>query len=74
MDSSCILSSGRYEVAYANLTIGILGFSSFLYRKRDDLPASMVAFASWYFANWIAHVVSLVVDQDNAPSNAGSVL
>ena len=62
------------EVAYANLTIGILGFSSFLYRKRDYLLASMVAFASWYFADGIGHVVSLVVDQNNAPSNAGTVL
>ena len=64
----------QYEVAYANLTIGILGFSSFLYRKRDYLLASMVAFASWFFADGIGHVVSLVVDQNNAPSNAGSVL
>ncbi|WP_136975558.1 DUF6790 family protein [Synechococcus sp. GEYO] len=68
------MSSGRYEVAYANLTIGILGFSSFLYGKRDDLLASMVAFARWFFADGIGHVVSLVVDQNNAPSNAGSVL
>ncbi|KZR88963.1 hypothetical protein MITS9508_01786 [Synechococcus sp. MIT S9508] len=64
----------QYEVAYANLTIGILGFSSFLYRKRDYLLASMVAFASWFFADGIGHVASLVVDQNNAPSNAGSVL
>ena len=64
----------QYEVAYANLTIGILGFSSFLYRKRDDLLASMVASASWVFADGIADVVSLVADQNNAPSNAGTVL
>jgi hypothetical protein len=62
------------EVAYANLTIGILGFSSFLYRKRDYLLASMVAYASWYFADGVGHVVSLLVDQNNAPFNSGSVL
>jgi len=61
------------EVAYANLTIGILGFSSFLYRKRDYLLASMVAFSSWYFADGVGHVVSRVVAENKAPSNAGSV-
>ena len=64
----------QYEVAYANLTIGILGFSSFVYRRPDYLLASKVAFASWFFAVGIGHVVSLVVDENNAPSNAGSVL
>ena len=39
----------QFEVAYANLTVSILGFSSF-YRKRDYLLAAMVAFGSWYFA------------------------
>ena len=64
----------QYEVAYADLTIGILGFSSFLSRKRDYLLASMVAFASWFFADGVGYVVSLVVDENNAPFNAGSVL
>ena len=64
----------QFEVAYANLTVSILGFSSFLYRKRDYLLAAMVAFGSWYFADGVGHVVSLVVDNNQAPSNAGSVL
>ena len=64
----------QYEVAYANLMIGILGFSSFLYRKRDYLLASMVAYGSWLFADGVGHVVSLVVDQNKAASNAGAVL
>ena len=34
----------------------------------------MVAFSSWYFADGVGHVVSLVVDNNQAPSNAGSVL
>ena len=41
----------QYEVAYANLTIGILGFSRFLYLKRDYFLVSMVASASWFFAD-----------------------
>ena len=64
----------QFEVAYANLTVSILGFSSFFYRKRDYLLAAMVAFSSWYFADGVGHVVSLVVDNNQAPSNAGSVL
>ena len=64
----------QFEVAYANLTMGILGFSCFFYRKRDYLLAAMVAFSSWYFADGVGHVVSLVVDNNQAPSNAGSVL
>ena len=64
----------QFEVAYANLTVSILGFSSFFYRKRDYLLAAMVAFGSWYFADGVGHVVSLVVDNNQAPSNAGSVL
>jgi hypothetical protein len=36
------------EVAYANLTIGILGLSSFLYRRRDYLLAAMVAYCGWF--------------------------
>ena len=34
----------------------------------------MVAFASWFFADGIGHVASFVVDENNAPFNAGSVL
>ena len=62
------------EVAYANLTIGILGLTSFWYRRRDYLLAAMVAFGSWFFADGVGHVVSLLVDSNKAPSNAGSVL
>ena len=64
----------QLEVAYANLTIGILGLSSFWLRRRDYLLAAMVAYCSWFFADGVGHVVSLVVDANNAPSNAGSVL
>lgn len=67
-------SSFQFEVAYANLTMSVLGFSSFWYRKRDYLVAAMVAFSSWYFADGIGHVVSLVINNNKAPSNAGSVL
>ena len=45
------------EVAYANLTIGILGLTSFWYRHRDYLLAAMVAFGSWFFADGVGHVV-----------------
>ncbi|MCB4394056.1 hypothetical protein FZZ91_02925 [Synechococcus sp. HB1133] len=36
------------EVAYANLTIGILGLTSFWYRRRDYLLAAMVGYSSWF--------------------------
>ena len=36
------------EVPYANLTIGILCFSSVWYRRRDYLLATMVAYGSWF--------------------------
>ena len=62
------------EVAYANLTIGILGLTSFWYRRRDYLLAAMVGYCSWFFADGVGHVVSLLVDSNTAPSNAGSVL
>ena len=62
------------EVAYANLTIGILGLTSFWYRKRDYLLAAMVAYMSWFFADGIGHIVSLVQDSNMAPSNSGSIL
>ncbi|MBC1262275.1 hypothetical protein FQK07_13605 [Synechococcus sp. BSF8S] len=61
-------------MAYANLTIGILGFSSFILRRRDYLLASMVAYGSWFFADGLGHVVSLVLNSDHAPANAGTVL
>ena len=44
------------EVAYANLTIGILGFSSVWLRRRDYLLATMVAYGSWFFADGVGHV------------------
>ena len=44
------------EVAYANLTIGILGFSSVWYRRRDYLLAAMNAYGSWFFADGVGHV------------------
>ena len=62
------------EVAYANLTIGILGLTSFYYRRRDYLLAAMVGYCSWFFADGVGHVVSPLVNNDTAPSNAGSIL
>ena len=62
------------EVAYANLMMGILGFSRFALRQRAYLMASMTAYCSWFFADGIGHVVSLIVDHNSAPSNAGSPL
>jgi len=47
----------QYEVAYANLTMGILGFSSFMYRRGDYLLASMVTLVSWFFADGTGYVV-----------------
>ena len=38
----------QFEVAYANLTIGILGFTSFFYRRRDYLLAAMVGIAAGF--------------------------
>ena len=62
------------EVAFANLTIGILGLSSFWRRSRDYLVASIVAYASWFFADGLGHVYSLVVQSNDAPSNVGTIL
>ena len=62
------------EVAFANLTIGILGLSSFWRRSRDYLVASIVAYASWFFAVGLGHVYSLVVQSNDAPSNVGTIL
>lgn len=42
-------STFQNEVAHASLTIGILGFSSVWYRRRDYLLAAMVAYGSWVF-------------------------
>ena len=62
------------EVAYANLAIGILGLTSFWYRKRDYLMAAMVAYMGWFFADGIGHIVSLVRDSNMVLSNSGSTL
>ena len=64
----------QFEVAYANLTIGILGLSSVGLRRRDYLLATMVAYGSWFFADGVGHVVSLLRDNNWAPSNVGTVL
>lgn len=64
----------QFEVAYANLTIGILGLSSVWLRRRDYLLATMVAYGSWFFADGVGHVVSLLRDNNWAPSNVGTVL
>ena len=34
----------------------------------------MVAYSSWFFADGVGHVVSLLVDNNDAPFNAGSIL
>ena len=34
----------------------------------------MVAYGSWFFADGVSHVVSLLVDNNNAQFNAGSIL
>ena len=62
------------EVAYANLMMGVLGFSSFWYRKRDYLLAAMCAYSSWFFADGVGHVFSIVTANDVAQANAGIVL
>lgn len=64
----------QFEVAYANLTISILGFSAWKLRRRDYLLAAMVAYGSWFFADGVGHVVSLLGSGDRAPSNAGTIL
>ena len=62
------------EVAFANLTIGILGLSRFWRRSRDYLLASIVAYASWLFADGLGHVYWLVVQSNDAPFNVGTIL
>ena len=49
-------SRPQNEVAFANLTIGILGLSGFWRRRRDYLWASIVAYTSWFFADGFGHV------------------
>ena len=34
----------------------------------------MVAYASWFFADGVGHLVSLLKDSDLAPGNAGTIL
>ena len=64
----------QYEVAYANLTIAILGFSSWWLKRRDYLLAAMVAYISWFFADGLGHVVALLSQDNTAPGNAGTIL
>lgn len=64
----------QYEVAYANLTIAILGFSTVWLRRRDYMVAAIVAYGSWIFADGIGHVVSLVQSGNTAEYNTGTIL
>lgn len=64
----------QYEVAYANLTIAILGFSTVWLRRRDYMVAAIVAYSSWIFADGIGHVVSLVQSGNTAEYNTGTIL
>ncbi|CAE20652.1 hypothetical [Prochlorococcus marinus str. MIT 9313] len=48
--------------------------SSFWQRSRDNLVASIVAYASWLVVDWLGHVSSLVVQSNDAPSNVGTIL
>ena len=64
----------QYEVAYANLTIGILGFTTVWLRRRDYMVASMVAYGSWIFADGVGHVVSLLQSGNTAVYNTGTIL
>ena len=64
----------QYEVAYANLTIGILGFTTVWLRRRDYMLASMVAYGSWIFADGVGHVVSLLQSGNTAEYNTGTIL
>ena len=62
------------EVAFANLTIGLFGLSSFWRRSSDYLVASIVAYASCFFADGLGLVYSLVVQSNDAHSNVGTIL
>ncbi|WP_205909574.1 MULTISPECIES: DUF6790 family protein [Prochlorococcus] len=48
--------------------------SRFWQRSRDYLVASIVAYASWLLVDGLAHVYSLVVQSNDAPSNVGTLL
>ncbi len=64
----------QYEVAFANLTICILGLSGFWRLRRDYFGTSIVAYASWFFADGLGHVFSLVFQSNDVPSNIGTIL
>lgn len=60
----------QYEVAFANLTFGILGLLCIWFRGHF-WTAAVVGISLWFLLDGIYHIYDLVVNGNTAPGNAG---
>ena len=66
-----VSSPFQYEVAIADLTIGVLGILSFKASAGFRL-ATVIAAMCWLWGDAIGHVRQMLINQNFAPGNAGS--
>jgi hypothetical protein len=60
----------QYEVAVANLTVGILGILCYWIRGNFWV-ATVIGFSVWWLGDAVVHIREIEVAQNYAPNNAG---
>jgi hypothetical protein len=60
----------QYEVAVANLTVGVLGILCYWIRGNFWV-ATVIGFSVWWLGDAVVHIREIVVAQNYAPNNAG---
>lgn len=63
----------QLEVAYTNLTFGILGILC-IWMRGNFWVATVLGISIWYFADAYYHIRDMVVHHNYAPGNAGMPL
>jgi hypothetical protein len=62
----------QYEVAVANLAVGVLGVTSLFVRKRAFWLATIIANAVWLWGDAVGHIYQYVAKDNVAPGNIGA--
>src|SRR3954447_20514340 len=63
----------QYEVAVANLTVGVLGILCYWIRGNFWV-ATVIGFSVWWLGAAVVHIRDIVVSANYAPNNAGVTL
>ena len=64
----------QYEVAIANLAVGVVGMIAAFTKNLGFRAATIFAFAVWFLGDAAGHVYQLIAKHDHAAYNAGTTL